>query len=184
MSRCHQVVAKVTNSLEQYHFAEAAVTIQDFIRNEFADWYIEINKTRNGADEFDQSQKVLQFVWDRSLHLLHPFMPFLTETLWLQNRQSCESLMISPWPEGCPDGVDDVATSGFETMQALVRAIRAVRTEYKVESNATIRAVVNFSEKGLADKQLSFSDFEREKNAIALLSRVRVASLCVDVLMC
>ena len=174
LSRCHQVVSKVTHSLENYQFAEGAVTIQDFIRSEFADWFVEINKTRTrkNPDEFRESQRVLHYVWDRCLHLLHPFMPFLTETLWLQSRRNCESLMISPWPKN-NDDVDKVALDGFETFQALVKAIRAVRTDYKVESKATIRAYVNFSEKGLADKNLSFSDFKSEENAIAFLSRVR-----------
>lgn len=177
LSRCHQVVSKVTNSVENYYFAEGAATIQDFVWNEFADWYVEVNKTRSQHEELEQSRLVLQHVWDTCLHLLHPFMPFITETLWLQRSHSggnSQGLMVSPWPKSNDSMIDNSAIAGFEIFQALVRAIRAVKTEYKVESKATIRAVINFSDKGLAEKGLSYSDFENEKIAISLLARVRV----------
>jgi valyl-tRNA synthetase len=178
VSRCNQTVSSVTRSLESYSFAEGASTIHDFIWHEFADWYVEVSKTRAGhCSDLQQSQCILQHVWDRCLHMLHPFMPFLTETLWLRSHNECESIMVSQWPISSDEAVDEGAIEGFEVLQALVRAIRAVRSEYKVESKSTIRAVVNFSKKGLSQKSFCYSDLSREKDAVALLARVSYSEL-------
>jgi len=81
--------------------------------------------------------------------------------------------MVSPWPSS-RGAADEYAIEGFEVLQALVKSIRAVRTEYKVESKASISVIVNFSKKGLSEKNLQFSDFSSEIDSIALLSRVNV----------
>ena len=171
LSRCEQVTIKVSQSLHNYYFADAIATLHDFVWNEFADWYVEISKNRCGTEDVT-SRNVLHSVWDRTLHLLHPFMPFLTETLWLRRKDSCRSLMMSQWPDSCASNIDEEAIIGFETLQLLVKSIRAVKTEYKVDSKSSLLASVIFSENGLLHHKLEFSDFEREKSSIALLSRV------------
>jgi valyl-tRNA synthetase len=84
----------VTGALEKYRFNDAAEELYEFIWHKFADKYIEMSKNRR-----EDSQKVLETVFEESLRLLHPFMPFLTEELWqrLPNK-SGESIMTSPWP--------------------------------------------------------------------------------------
>ena len=79
-----------------------------------------------------QSKRVLVYVFDRCMRLLHPFMPFLTETLWQLTPHRGDSLMAAAWPvEGeTALHVDTEAVAAFGAIQALVRAIRNARAEY------------------------------------------------------
>ena len=103
VSSCHQLVERVTLLLENYDFGDAGRQIYEFLWDEFADWYIEISKTRmrEGMDAVAamRARRVLVYVWDSCLRLLHPFMPFLTETLWQLLPHEGDSLMISNWPK-------------------------------------------------------------------------------------
>jgi valyl-tRNA synthetase len=87
----------VTKSIEQYHFGIASELIYNFIWHQFADGYIESSKARRG-----EAQPTLEQVFEESLKLLHPFMPFITEDLWQKlpkGTKQGESLMVSPWPQ-------------------------------------------------------------------------------------
>ena len=85
----------VTKDIENYRFGQAAEEIYDFIWHRFADKYIEHSKSRR-----ETAQPILEEVFEESLRLLHPFMPFITEDLWqrLPNKGG-ESIMVSPWPD-------------------------------------------------------------------------------------
>jgi valyl-tRNA synthetase len=87
-----------------------------------------------------------RYVFDRCMRLLHPFMPFLTETLWQLTPHHGDSLMAAAWPvEGdAALHVDDEAVAAFGSIQALVRAIRNARAEY-VFSYTTIVLPPSFS---------------------------------------
>ena len=84
----------VTVSLEKYRFNDAADTLYEFIWHQFADKYIESSKNRR-----EEAQPTLEKVFEESLRLLHPFMPFITEELWqrLPNKTQ-DSIMVSEWP--------------------------------------------------------------------------------------
>jgi len=86
---------KVTKDIENYRFGQAAEELYDFIWHKFADKYIEHSKGRR-----EESQPILEKVFEESLRLLHPFMPFITEELWqkLPNKTS-ESIMVASWPD-------------------------------------------------------------------------------------
>lgn len=86
---------KVTNSLEKYRLNEAAKEIYDFIWHKFADSYLEKSKGRR-----EEAQPVLEYVLSNSLKLLHPFMPFVTETIWQngKDRFNSPSVSTASWP--------------------------------------------------------------------------------------
>jgi len=86
---------KVTAGIENYRFGQAAEELYDFIWHKFADKYIEHSKGRR-----QETQPILEKVFEESLRLLHPFMPFITEELWqrLPNKTG-ESIMVSRWPK-------------------------------------------------------------------------------------
>jgi len=85
---------KVTADIEIYRFGQAAEDLYDFIWHKFADKYIEHSKTRR-----EEAQPILEIVFEESLRLLHPFMPFITEELWQRLPvKKGESIMASPWP--------------------------------------------------------------------------------------
>jgi valyl-tRNA synthetase len=159
ISTCHKLVSTVTKEIEDYQMGSAGSKMYEFFWNDFADWYIEISKTRlyegaGGGDkaEIRAAQRVLVYVLDTSLRLLHPYMPYVTEQLWhhLPRAQQAEgqainSLMLADWPLMHDSDAlvnSEETIKSFECFQALTRAIRNVRAEYNVEPGKRISAIV------------------------------------------
>lgn len=140
ISRLDAVTESATNLMERYLFGEAGRQINEFIWNELCDWYIEASKVRKNDGESAITAQVLAFVIERSLRLLHPFMPFITESLWQQLPHVGESIMIAAWPEAGER--DEVAETAFESLMDLVGSIRNVRVEAGVEPARWISADV------------------------------------------
>ncbi|MBX3175283.1 MAG: valine--tRNA ligase [Gemmatimonadaceae bacterium] len=131
-------------------YAEAA---RRFVWNELADWYVEAVKPRLATPGPDRevARRVLVHVFDQGLRLLHPIMPFVTETLWqrLPGQTAGAFLAVAPWPTtratagaATRAGVDAAADSGaaFDTVREAIDAIRTLRAEYGVQPGAPIRA--------------------------------------------
>ena len=121
-------------------YAEAG---RRFVWNELADWYLEAIKGRlasPGADR-DAARAVLVHVFDRALRLLHPIVPFITETLWqrLPGRAPDELLPLARWPE---PGFTDSAAGEFEIVRDAVSAIRAIRADYGLPPGKRIEATL------------------------------------------
>ena len=147
----------ISNNISSYTFS--FIKIYEFLWDQFADWYIEISKTRlyegaggGGITELRSSRRVLVYVLDTSLRLLHPYMPYVTEKLWhhlprtskAANR-AVNALMLADWPQmddGAPLPVDDGAVAAFKIFQVLTKAIRNARAEYNVEPGKRIAATV------------------------------------------
>ena len=150
LSRLNRTVANATNLMEDFQFGEAQRQIHDFLWGEFCDWYIEIAKIRlQSAQDIVSPIPVLVYVMETSLRLLHPFMPFLTEELWqnLKKRlpsgwQDRESIMIAPYPEASEAATDPEAERVMTSIIEIIRSIRNVRAEYKVESSRWITAQI------------------------------------------
>jgi len=176
VSRCHELVTKVTQALEDYSFGDAGRQIYEFLWDEYADWYIEISKTRmKDPKSAQQARKVLVYVWDRCMRLLHPFMPFLTEALWQLSPHIGDSIMMSSWPQEEAEvlPLDAAAVATFGSMQALVRSVRNARAEYNVEPAKKIAAYITT---GSTDMQVLL---QAERAAISLLGRIDDAQLQV-----
>ena len=154
----------------------------EFLWDQFADWYVEISKTRlyagaGGGDEEEAkaARRVLVYVLDTCLRLLHPYMPYVTEKLWhhlprspAENSDSPHSLMLASWPQmedSDPLVTSDDAVKQFECLQALVRKIRNARAEYRVEPGKRISAVV------IADAGL-LEILEKEARSIVALAKL------------
>lgn len=145
LSRLSQVTREVTYHIEEYSFGEAGRILYAFIWAEFADWYIEASKTRlnsNDQQAKEETRWVLLHVLDRTLKLLHPIMPFITETIWqsLPIEKGTPSLMVSEWPESGP--VEQNAIEQWEALQELIRSIRNARQQYNVEPARKIAATI------------------------------------------
>jgi valyl-tRNA synthetase len=90
---------KVTNLIEKFHFGLAAETIYEFIWHRFADEYIEYSKERINENDIT-AFSVLKFVYLNSLKLLHPFMPYITESIWqIFPKEEKEALSVTSWPK-------------------------------------------------------------------------------------
>jgi valyl-tRNA synthetase len=182
ISKCHSLVADVTSDLEMYQLGVAGNRVYEFLWDQYADWYIEISKTRlyegaGGGDEVEAkaARRVLVYVLDTSLRLLHPYMPYVTEHLWhhlprpaADANKAANSLMLSDWPQmddEYPLVTSDEAVSQFECFQALTRRIRNARAEYNVEPGKRISAVI------VASGALK-EEIEKELKSLVALARL------------
>lgn len=193
ISKCHTLVASVTNDLEKYQLGAAGSKVYEFLWDQYADWYIEISKTRlyegaGGGDEAEAraARRVLVYVLDTSLRLLHPYMPYVTEKLWhhlprapVAGRQDgaeyAHALMLSDWPQmddGTPLITSDEAVDQFECFQALTRSIRNARAEYNVEPGKRISAIV------VASGQLK-EELEKELKSLVALAKLDLEQVAV-----
>ncbi len=143
LSRLDEVTRSSTRLLEGYQFGEAGRQANDFIWSELCDWYIEAAKVRLREESTARADvaQVLAYTMERSVRLLHPFMPFITEALWQRLPHVGESIMIAPWPEAV--GNDPDAERAFGTIMGLVRGIRNARVEAGVEPARWIAANVH-----------------------------------------
>ena len=127
ISRVNDAAEYVTKALERYDLALAGQRVYELIWNEYCDWYIELVKARLwGEDEEDK--KVVRFTLvmclKNMLKMLHPFMPFITEEIWLHLPHEGETIMRTDWPK-----FDDALTFENEDkqMSMIMDAIKAVR---------------------------------------------------------
>ncbi len=146
LSRHSNVVGGVTRLMESHHYGEAGRVLYDFLWSELADWYLEAAKIRLYGEDEDAADRVRQVsvnVFERSLRLVHPFMPFVSEAIWghLPNRdQDYPALMLCKWPEA--GRTDEAAESVFSLARELVRGVRNARADYDVEPGRRIAARV------------------------------------------
>ena len=158
LSRLTEVVENTNRLFETYQYGEAGRQIQDFVWNDFADWYVEISKEAlygggenttydsvEGAKE--AARETLLHVLEMCLRLLHPFMPYVTEAIWQYLPGERKALIVSEWPttnlpykNGTPFRGDYVEI--METIRDLVVKVRNVRNEYKVEPGKRLNALV------------------------------------------
>jgi valyl-tRNA synthetase len=172
-SRLNRLISNVAKLMETFQFGEAERQIYDFIWSEFCDWYIEIAKIRLSSNQMTPSPlPFLVNTLEKSLRLLHPFMPFITEELWqslkqrLSNRsQMADSITIAPYPVADDKAIDPEAERAMGAIIEIVRSIRNARAEHKVKSQEWIEARVYTAE--------LLSAIASQAKAIETLARVR-----------
>jgi valyl-tRNA synthetase len=144
LSRHQECLREVDSALEEYRFSEAAQALYRFFWSEFCDWALEAAKPRlyGGvpAEQRDAS-KLLAWVLERSLRMLHPFMPFVTEETW-QRFGAGDSIMVAPWPEQHPEHSDPEAESRFDFAESIVSAIRRFRKAHGLRDTLPLVASV------------------------------------------
>ncbi len=135
LSRANKVVREVTENMEKYELGIAVSKLNDFIWDEFCDWYIEMVKARLWNEE-DPTRKAavwtLKKVLITSLKLLHPYMPFITEEIFCNLQDEEETIMLSSWPVYEEAFNFPAQEEEIEIMKEAVRSIRTVRTGMNV----------------------------------------------------
>ncbi len=135
LSRFNTLVKEVTDNLEKFELGIAVQKLYDFIWDILCDWFIELCKIRLSSDNEElkkNARAVLVFVLSNTLKLLHPFMPFITEEIWLTLPHEGESIMISEWPKYTEELNFPVEENGMEKIMSAVRAVRNRRAEMNV----------------------------------------------------
>lgn len=154
LGRLEEVRAEADSALEGYEFSRACEAIYHFAWDEFCDWYLELAKVQFGQDDHaTHTATVLATVLDSLLKLLHPVMPFVTETLW-KTLTDGESIVIAEWPSPSGVAVDSVATQRITDMQKLITEVRRFRSDQGLNDRQRVPAkVVGIDAVGL-DAQL------------------------------
>jgi valyl-tRNA synthetase len=172
LSRLNRTMTEVTRLIDNYNFGEAGRQLYEFFWSEFADWYIEIAKIRlYETDARTQAtvRRVLVHVLDRTLRMLHPYIPFVTEAAWQHLPHEEASLMIADWPAESSTGVDEAVEAQMSLIIELIRAIRNIRSEYNVEAARRIKAYI------VAGEQYDL--FVKHREIITTLARLDEAEL-------
>jgi len=157
LSRAHRLTAEVNRLMASYEFGEAGRQIYDFLWSEFCDWYLEIAKSQLRSPALQAStQAIMAQVLERTLRLLHPFMPFVTEEIWQRLARGTEdeergarsegrgaaSIMLAPYPTADERFFDAAAEEQMGLVMELVRSIRNARAEFGVEPAKRIEALI------------------------------------------
>jgi valyl-tRNA synthetase len=170
IARCDATVREATDAYEKFRLNEAAAAVYRFLWSDLADWYIEQIKPRLYGDlpGGDVARAVAVQVFDVALRLLHPVMPFITETLWrrVPGRPAEASISVAPWPRPDSRAEDADALEAFGLVQQVVGAIRAIRAEYGVQPGQTVRAFVSH------DGGRTSVSLEHERATIVRLARL------------
>ncbi len=171
-SQLNRLVRSVTELMDNFQFGEAEQQIYDFVWSKFCDWYIEIAKIRLRDQSVPSPLPVLVNTLEKSLGLLHPFMPFVTEELWQSLKQHLPggnqmpaSIMIAPYPLTDDRAFAPGAERVMDSVVDLVRSIRNVRAQYRVKPSKWVEARVYTGE--------LLSGLSSQANMIEVLAKAR-----------
>ena len=156
LSRLNHTIELVDRSYVEFKLSNAAKTLYNFVWNDYCSWYIELIK----PDKPDQpiregSLKVAVYVLNQILKLMHPLVPFVTEHTYLELRKKLElsedTIMLSGWPEADQALIDDELETRLEQIQAVVTAVRSVRSELNVHPSKRSDLYIKVSEESFAE---------------------------------
>ena len=150
VSRLDAVTVAVGNGLAEFELGDAQQNLYDFVWNDFCDWYIEMAKVRLRGAEPGEAAATLAHVLERSLRLLHPFMPFVTEEIW-QNLTAGlpapaaglpASIMVASYPSADGSRAAQDAEAEVDVVMQTIRAVRNVRAQLRIPAGQRLEAVI------------------------------------------
>lgn len=125
-----------------YDLAAAGNALYEFVWSDYADWYLEAAKVQLDGAGADATKVVLRYVLETVLKLLHPLMPFISETLWQDGFGHDEPLITTPWPALHQDLLQPDDATAYRQLQAVVETVRRLRSERKTPPGAFIDALL------------------------------------------
>ncbi|MGB2706423.1 MAG: valine--tRNA ligase [Candidatus Omnitrophota bacterium] len=168
LSRFYQALGSVGKSLEAYRINDAASRIYDFLWHEFCDWYLEIAKLTISEPH---TQVTLYKVLEKSLRVLHPLMPFITEEIWqrLPREHDTDSIMITSWPHMQKEFIDKKADREMALLIDVIQSIRNLRATWRIEHSRQIDVLIKTKKKSILSSL--------KANATYIKKLARVANL-------
>ncbi|MFC2316663.1 MAG: class I tRNA ligase family protein, partial [Selenomonas massiliensis] len=173
LSRAAQTAHDVTANLENYELGEAGRMIYEFLWSEFCDWYIELTKARLYDKENPRAKNtalyVLRTVLERTMRLLHPFMPFLTEEIWQKLPHTGASIMRAPWVDVAESDIDTEAEAAMTAIMEVIKVTRNLRAELGTPPGRKSTLILRVRDEALAR---TFAAHEGYFHALASASEV------------
>jgi valyl-tRNA synthetase len=194
LSRFSRVTADVNAALETYRFHEAANRIYDFFWGELCDWYLELIKPRLNLEESGNKNAAriactnLVNLFDASLRLLHPVMPFITEEIWqamYEGKAPQRSIALASYPQADEKQLDLNAETNMAILQDLIVSVRNLRAELKIEPKVKVpievfavdqdvRGLIEENKTAiLSDRSANVEKFAFVKSSVAKLAGAR-----------
>ncbi len=152
LTRLAETIEGIEEDLERYRLNEAAMRVYTLFWGDYCDWYLELIKPPAG-ERMDEDRIALALdIYETMLQLLHPFMPFITEELWVHVRPRGDGdvCMTSAWPSASAHERDAADSARFQAMQELISGIRNIRAQYNVPPTQEILATLSV-EKDMVD---------------------------------
>lgn len=145
LHRLNETAREITRLIDAYEFGETGRLLYNFIWDDLCDWYIEFAKLSfygEDAAAKRKTQSVLAYVLDRTLRMIHPFMPFISEEIWQHLPHQGETVMLAAWPEydaglEAPDAVQEM-----NLLIDIIRAVRNIRAEVNVPMSKKIELMI------------------------------------------
>ena len=137
LSRLAETTAEYTSLIESYEFARACEAIYHFAWDDLCDWYLELSKETFASGNAAASQRVLGHVLDTLFRLLHPVMPFITETLWT-TLTGGETLVTAAWPQSDSAHINKKSESLVGELQKIITEVRRFRNDQGVKPSQKI----------------------------------------------
>lgn len=143
LSRLNRVIKGVEKNLRKYNFSFASRLLNNFLWNDYCDWYIESAKVRiyfpKDNDDKKNALFILWYVLERYLKLLHPFMPFITEQIWQNIPHKGKSIMVESFPEFEPARVNKDIEDEIKILFDVISEIRKIRSELKISPASRVK---------------------------------------------
>ena len=137
LSRLSETTTEFTTLVENYEFARACETIYHFAWDDLCDWYLELSKEAFASGNAGASQRVLGHVLDTLFRLLHPVMPFITETLWT-TLTGGETLVTAAWPVADSSHINKKSEALVGELQKIITEVRRFRNDQGVKPSQKI----------------------------------------------
>jgi len=161
LSRLYSTANAVNTALEAYRFDEAAHAIYQFFWGDLCDWYLELVKLRiESEDEQDRTLSFVLFnaVFESSLRMLSPFMPFITEEIWhafYDGHPPARSIALMPYPFSAQKDVDKKSETQMAQLQSLIVSVRSARKDASVPERESIPILLRTADASVFEQNLS-----------------------------
>ncbi len=200
ISRLQRAEAEVHRNFGDYRFDLAAKTCYEFVWNEYCDWYLELTKAVLQNDNASEAAKAgtrrtLVRVLEATLRMLHPLMPFITESIWETVAplagKSGDTIMLQAWPQADDSKVNDSAETEIEWVKAFILGLRQIRGEMDIAPSKPLPLLIQNASaddqarltlhRDLLDKlakvesiQLLDNSADAPQSAVALLGQMKI----------
>lgn len=145
LHRLNETSRDITRLIDSYEFGETGRLLYNFIWDDLCDWYIEFAKlSLYGADAAAKAktQSVLAYVLDRTLRLIHPFMPFITEEIWQHLPHQGDTITLAEWPKYDSALENPQAVAEMNLLMDVIRAVRNIRAEVNVPMSKKVELII------------------------------------------
>ena len=176
ISEYYSINNQIKQNIKDYRFDEAARNAYQFVWHSFCDWYLELSKTILYSDDkssIEEVKKVSAYIFREILIILHPFIPFVTEEIWLNNKldkDSSDYLMFANWSEEKP-----LESNEYNDVSNIIEIITSIRS-FKNEIGVSPGSLIDIS---LANTNSKTQDFFN-KNEIVLKKLGRISNILLE----